>query len=445
MCRSEEKFLTIFNQQADRLIRSLHVFCTNKQQGCDWQGEVHNVNDHLSKCLLQVVSCSNDCEKSLERQYLASHIETECPRRKIECQFCQDTGEYHLIEGRHKDKCPKFPLPCPNKCEIESIERDKIEEHRKTCPLEVIQCDYHAIGCTTKMTRKELSKHKQEMMEEHLSLSIKELVETKAQLKLTATEHQLTVLQLKKTQDELNKKSSASMQQAAVHQVALESHVTQQLAHIKKTTKEELTANAARTKDEIGNKLAVSLTEMKDKLAKITDDSVEKTKELETKLDDLKKMLYDPTIFWYNTLNYRASKLSSHDQVVPVIVKVAEFSKNLQEWCSTPFYLKPKSQNPVQLMVGVKTTSSKDYISVLLVMTAAGQLPRAPLAYLRVLNQISDCEHCTATEQKRPKIQDGDNVQLQKFFIPIDKLTNGTETCRYLDDGIIFLEVLACT
>ena len=80
------------------------VFCTNKEQGCNWQGEVKDIIDHLSKCLFQVVCCSNDCGKSLERQYLTSHIETECPRRKIDCQFCHDTGEYQFIEGQHKDE-----------------------------------------------------------------------------------------------------------------------------------------------------------------------------------------------------------------------------------------------------------------------------------------------------------------------------------------------------
>ena len=270
MCRSEN-FVSIFNKQVDRLVRSLDAFCTNKGQGCDWQGEVKDVTDHLSQCLFQVVSCSNDCGKSLERHYLTSHVETECPRCKIECQFCHDIGEYRLIEGQHKEECSKFPLPCPNKCEIESIERDKIEEHRKICPLEVIQCDYHVIGCTVRIARKELSKHKQEMMEEHLSLSINELIVTKAQLKSTATEQQLTALQLEvwKTQDELNE---VSKQQAAVHQDALtatQGHLTQQLLHISKdltTIKEQLKADqsdATKTKNELLQKHATTERDLK--------------------------------------------------------------------------------------------------------------------------------------------------------------------------------------
>ena len=134
MCRSE-KFTTMLNKQAGRAIRGLYVFCTNKKQGCKWQGEVNDITNHLGNCLFQAVHCPNDCRVSLQRQYLTSHVETECPRRIVNCQYCNDVGEYQFIEGQHKEECPKFPVQCPNECEIESIHRDEVEEHREVCPL----------------------------------------------------------------------------------------------------------------------------------------------------------------------------------------------------------------------------------------------------------------------------------------------------------------------
>ena len=74
-------------------------------------------------------------------------------------------------------------MQCPNECEIESIHRDEVEEHREVCPLEIIQCDYHVVGCEVKMAHKDMNTHKQEMMEVHLSLSINELMHTKINLK----------------------------------------------------------------------------------------------------------------------------------------------------------------------------------------------------------------------------------------------------------------------
>ena len=95
VCRSEE-FDVMFNKQADRAIRSLHVFCTNKAQGCLWQGEVYDINNHLGNCLFQVVHCPNNCGESLQRQYLTSHVETEC-RCRIADHCDNQIGKLYVI------------------------------------------------------------------------------------------------------------------------------------------------------------------------------------------------------------------------------------------------------------------------------------------------------------------------------------------------------------
>ncbi|XP_065901509.1 TNF receptor-associated factor 2-like isoform X1 [Dysidea avara] len=141
-CRNEE-FVTVINKPADREIKGLHVMCTNKERGCEWQGELNDISNHLGKndgCQFEDVKCSSKCGKMLQRQYLTSHVETECPHRKVDCQYCHITGEHQFIEGKHKEKCSKFPLSCPNKCNVESVSREGMETHRKKCPLEVVKC-----------------------------------------------------------------------------------------------------------------------------------------------------------------------------------------------------------------------------------------------------------------------------------------------------------------
>ena len=84
ICRSEE-FATFPNKQVDRAVRSLHVYCTNKQRGCVWKGEVNNIINHLENsdgCQYEVVQCPNGCGKVLQRQYMTSHVETECSHGK---------------------------------------------------------------------------------------------------------------------------------------------------------------------------------------------------------------------------------------------------------------------------------------------------------------------------------------------------------------------------
>ena len=136
-------FPVVRNKQSEREIKSFYIFCSNKEKGCEWQGELNDINNHLGYsdgCQFQEVKCSNECGKMIQRRYLTSHVETECPRRKVNCQYCHDTGEHLFIEGQHKEECPKLPLPCPNKCEFAAILRENMKAHRSVCQLEIVKC-----------------------------------------------------------------------------------------------------------------------------------------------------------------------------------------------------------------------------------------------------------------------------------------------------------------
>ena len=85
VCR-EEEFKTFCNKAIDREVRGLYIYCTNREKGCEWQGELNDINKHLKSstgCQFEELKCPNECGKMIERQYLTSHVETECPRRKV--------------------------------------------------------------------------------------------------------------------------------------------------------------------------------------------------------------------------------------------------------------------------------------------------------------------------------------------------------------------------
>ena len=171
VCSEEGSFNTHPNYPIEREINSLSIYCTNKEKGCQWQGELNDIHNHLRNsdgCQFEEVRCSNECGEMIQRYNLVSHVETECPCRKVNCQYCHDTGEHQFIEGQHKEECPKLPLPCPNNCEVGSIPREDMEGHRKDCPLEMIQCEYHNVGCEITIARKDKDQHDHEKMKEHL-------------------------------------------------------------------------------------------------------------------------------------------------------------------------------------------------------------------------------------------------------------------------------------
>ena len=68
------------------LSKVLAVFCTNKGKGCEWQGEVNDITSHLGNsngCQFVKVSCSNNCDSSVQRQCLTNHVKNECLHRTV--------------------------------------------------------------------------------------------------------------------------------------------------------------------------------------------------------------------------------------------------------------------------------------------------------------------------------------------------------------------------
>ena len=59
VCRDEE-FVTFPNKAVDREIKCLRIYCTNKENGCEWQGELNKINNHLGNsdgCQFEEVKC----------------------------------------------------------------------------------------------------------------------------------------------------------------------------------------------------------------------------------------------------------------------------------------------------------------------------------------------------------------------------------------------------
>ena len=182
-------FKTVLNKQIDREVKSLNVYCTNKEMGCKWQGEINDITDHLGKsngCKYVEVECSLGCRMMIQRWQLTDHVEKSCTHRKVVCEHCAVTGEWSYIEVDHKEKCPKIPLTCPNNCEVGTVPREDMEAHRKECPLEIVHCEYHGVGCEVKVTRKRIKNHEEENMEGHLRMT---------KLKLAKTEERLSKLE----------------------------------------------------------------------------------------------------------------------------------------------------------------------------------------------------------------------------------------------------------
>ena len=124
------------------------IYCPNKKDGYGWTGEMACVDDHMKGC---EISCSK-CKQIVHFSIMRSHVDTECP---CYCPYCDTTAEREVISSEHK-KCCKFPITCPNNCGLDHIPRDDMDEHRKVCPLQMIQCQYQ---CGAVIAHNEIIQH----------------------------------------------------------------------------------------------------------------------------------------------------------------------------------------------------------------------------------------------------------------------------------------------
>ena len=172
VCRSEADFITVPYVALHRIIAELHVYCTNKEKGCEWQGELNDINSHFNGCQFQEVQCSNNCGMMIQRRYLDNHVHINCSHCTVNCHYCHVEGECHFIKGQHQDNCPKFPLPCPYECGTDNIPRDELGEHMARCSLEEIRCEFYNVGCDAMIARNDLKEHNRTMVNEHHQLLV---------------------------------------------------------------------------------------------------------------------------------------------------------------------------------------------------------------------------------------------------------------------------------
>ena len=370
--------------------------CPNKCEASNIPRE--DIDAHRKICSHEEVTCSNGCGTTVLRQCLSSHITTQCPCHQIDCQHCHLAGERQFIKGEHEEKCPKFPLPCPNQCDIDYITRDHIEEHMKICPLELVQCEYHAVGCQVKLVRKDQDSHNKEKMAEHLSLTTQKL------------------------------------------------HLTHQ-AHTK-----DYAALAAGCKKALVN----MDTKFQAMINDISSDAQKRIAMLESKLHHkVEQMMLDPKIFWLNTINFKAARLSSGDQVSPVTVKLVGYAQKRRDkidWYSEYFLTHHKGYKICVNIYAAGYLACDTHLSVYLYVTKGPydvQLRWPPRGRFEVtlLNQVNCNEHYSGAGhfqfdgQKR--VSDGERqlIWYSHQFTTNEELHRITAASQYLKNDSIFLQV----
>ena len=110
MC-NEPNFTAFLHKKLTREVNALVVRCPQKELGCDWEGELGQLQQHLrawvttvagpySKnkgCGYVMVACSYQCGAHLQRRKIEEHEMDICPRRPVEVRVVSLTRKYKDI------------------------------------------------------------------------------------------------------------------------------------------------------------------------------------------------------------------------------------------------------------------------------------------------------------------------------------------------------------
>ena len=177
---NEENFTTFHNKGLQRSLYGFQVYCSHKQEGCEWKGELGQLDNHLNLspksdkqlegCEYSEIECTY-CSELIKRCRLSIHQTDLCPKRSFSCEYCHTyVSNYEEVVNNHWPVCGYHPVQCPNECGI-SLERQVLENHvARDCPKTNIDCDFHHVGCDVKLPRKDMPAHLNENLVTHMSL-----------------------------------------------------------------------------------------------------------------------------------------------------------------------------------------------------------------------------------------------------------------------------------
>ena len=126
----------------------------------------------LLGCPYVEVECKHGCGGRIRRGVIAEHQNEQCPQRPFCCAYCREYDSIHAdVVYRHWPVCKKYPMTCPNHCTVYAIERENMKEHLEhDCPRQKVSCEFTFAGCEVELPREELDNHLESNQVEHMTM-----------------------------------------------------------------------------------------------------------------------------------------------------------------------------------------------------------------------------------------------------------------------------------
>ena len=198
-------FSIFLNKGLRRTLGGFRVCCSNKDEGCEWVGELGDIERHLNSkpsierqldgCPFEEVACIY-CTCLFQRLYIHEHQFDTCPKRQFQCEHCGEIDSYENITDIHSQKCPNFPIACHQHCG-ENVQRQEMDNHvSQDCPLTKVDCAYQVFGCEVRPARKDLPTHITESVADHTAMLAKSMRKIKDSARQQSNQLQDNVTEL---------------------------------------------------------------------------------------------------------------------------------------------------------------------------------------------------------------------------------------------------------
>lgn len=89
----------------------------------------------------------------VQRRHLTQHKAAECSKRLVPCRYCSKEFVADTLQVHHT-KCGRFPVACPNRCDVSILAREDLDLHLKDqCPILGMCCPFKDAGCRFKVSK----------------------------------------------------------------------------------------------------------------------------------------------------------------------------------------------------------------------------------------------------------------------------------------------------
>ena len=185
-CQNAFRSITPDNALGRNIVQR-QVFCLNKKLGCEWQGELRSLDQHLAAADDGFGVPCTYCNIAFRCSEIENHKDRDCGQRPYSCDYCrQYQSTCNDVTLNHWPVCPSRPVPCTNECGVYPERQDLVNHVDNDCPLTVVDCDFHYAGCAVRLPRKDMPDHLKGEIVAHMSLQAahyrKEIASKNAQI-----------------------------------------------------------------------------------------------------------------------------------------------------------------------------------------------------------------------------------------------------------------------